>query len=342
MNNPLRKILTTVLMLSIFAAFPASSDSGETPRIISWGRGYSLVLDMLYMFPEAEESIVAMGSGTQAGGYFQKLLDSDYRKKAVLEMDLQDETAASYNPTHIILKSYMRGAAEGLAKLDIPVMFIDMESPEQYESDLTRLGELFENPARAEELKTYFNSEKSEVVKLTGPLRDSEKPGVLFIYYSVKGGIASMRVPPADWIQTRMIEWAGGIPVWKDAVTSTGWQTVSFEQIAAWNPDTVFMVTYHSDIDEARNMIADDPLWRLTEAGQQDRIFGVPGDFMSWDQPSPRWILGLNWMGTKLQPQIFSEERLEEKIYDFYSTAYGFSRKKTADEIIPRITGSYR
>ena len=337
----INKKIVLILILTSFV-FPLTAENNGRERIICWGGGYSLVLDMLYMFPEAENSLIAMGRNSQAGGYFQELLDADFEKKAVLDMQLQPETAATYNPTHIILKNYMRRAAGSLEKLGIPVMFIDMESPEQYDNDLDRIGKLFKNEERASELKHYFNSEREEVTELTERLPESEKPRVLFMYYSTKGGSAALQVPPSGWIQTRMIEWAGGIPVWKNAVSGNSWQVVSFEQIGAWNPDIIFLVTYHTDVEPVRDQLKNDRLWSMLKAVKNNELYAFPGDYLSWDQPDPRWILGLNWLGTRLHPEVFSGERMDQKLYDFFSTAYGFSRTQVDKNIIPRITGDYR
>ena len=342
MHSKSKKIAIFSLFLLAAAFFSFAEDDGNTTRLLCWGKGHSLVMDMIYMFPEAEEAVTAMGSSKQTGGSFQQLLDQDYSEKAVLEMELQPETVASYAPTHIVLKSYMRKAAASIEGLGIPVLFIDMESPEQYDTDLGRLGELFGNSDRAEELRAYFRDERLDVTGISDQIADSDRPDVLFLYYSLKGGSAALKVPPSDWLQTRMIEWAGGKPVWKDAVTGKGWQTISFEQIAVWNPDTIFLVSYHGDAEAARDRLTSDPMWRALDAGRAGRIFTFPGDFLSWDQPTPRWIMGLNWIGTKLHPALFSTQRLDDKLYGFYDTAYGFSRSDVEEKIIPKIRGDYR
>ena len=39
---------------------------------------------------------------------------------------------------------------DGLAALGIPVVFVDFETLEQYSRDLATLGQLFQNPERAQ------------------------------------------------------------------------------------------------------------------------------------------------------------------------------------------------
>ncbi len=324
-------------VISIAPIIAEASDLTEPPRIICWGRGNTLVLNMLYMFPEAPDTLIAMGSTSQAGGSFQQLVDPEFKTKAVLDMEIQPETAASYKPTAIVLKSYMRSAAESLNKLGIPLIFINMESPEQYDDELQLLGNLFGNPLRAEDLRAYFREERIEAQTLVSR-SEIPKSRVLFLYYSRKGGSTLLKVPPADWIQTRMVQWAGGEPVWTEGLTSESWQTVSFEQIAAWKPEKILLVTYHDDSAAVTASLQKDPVWKLLES----EILAFPGDFLSWDQPDPRWILGLNWLGYRLHPDVFPAGRLDEKLFSFYSTVYGFNSEKTRTEIVPRITGDYR
>jgi iron complex transport system substrate-binding protein len=337
-----KRLFTALLLISIIALSGAAAEDKPDQRIICWGRGNSLVLDALYLFPEAANSVIAMGEGTQAGGSFQQLLDPDFADKAVLAMELQPETVASYNPSHVILKGYMRMAAKNVEALGIPIIYIDMESPEQYDRDLSLMGELFDNEARAEELKTYFKTRRLFVENKAAAIDTRDKPRVLFLYYSMNGGSRSLMVPPSEWLQTRMIEWSGGIPVWLDSVMGKSWQTVSFEQIAAWNPDTIFLVSYHTDIEVVKQQLETDPLWQMLRAQREDRLYAFPGDYLSWDQPDPRWILGLYWIGSKLHPQIFPMTLVEQKLYEFYNTAYNFSRSDVDKLIIPKITGDYR
>lgn len=343
MLSKTKKLCAVLLMISI-AALSGAAAEGENLnyRIICWGRGNSLVLDALYLFPEAAESVIAMGEGVQAGGSFQEILDPDFAEKAVLAMELQPETVASYNPTHVILKGYMRQAAKNIENLGIPVIYIDMESPEQYDHDLTVMGELFHNKARADELKTFFKEERLYIEKRTATVSLSDKPKVLFLYYTMKGGSRSLMVPPSDWLQSRMVQWAGGDPVWLDAVIGSSWQIVSFEQIAAWNPDQIFLVSYHTGIETVKIQLENDPLWQMLNAVQNDSLYAFPGDFLSWDQPDPRWLMGLYWMAEKLHPDLFPADLLEEEVYKFYKTAYGFDRNEVDLLIMPKITGDYR
>ena len=74
------------------------------------------------------------------------------------------------------------------------------------------------------------------------------------LYYNDKDGNVAFNVPPASWMQTRMVEMAGGDPVWTEANLGGGWTQVSLEQIAAWDADQIFIIAYNQnalDVTEA-------------------------------------------------------------------------------------------
>jgi iron complex transport system substrate-binding protein len=73
------------------------------------------------------------------------------------------------------------------------------------------------------------------------------------------------------------------------------------------------------------------------DAVQQNKIFGFPGDFWSWDQPDPRWILGLTWMATRIHPDITSDIIMRDAVVDFYSQMYALESEVIETEIIPLI-----
>ena len=52
---------------------------------------------------------------------------------------------------------------------------------------------------------------------------------------------------------------AGGDPVWKDSELGKSWTTVTIEQIAAWNPDVIFVVSYKSPVNDVVASLKTDP-----------------------------------------------------------------------------------
>jgi iron complex transport system substrate-binding protein len=340
-----------VLLLIGFAAVPAwLAGSGEGQpaqeekplRIVTCGKAHSLVLHALYMFPDASDTMVAFGRSSQVGGRFVSLLDPEAEKRAVLAPDAGVEEILAHKPDWVVLKSYLKsGLGRQLEDIGMSVLYLDLENPEQFRRDTTAIGELFGNPDRAMKLNRFFAENLESIQKRSALLAEEEKPTTLLLYYGTRSGTSSFNIPPKQWLQARMVQWAGGNPVWFEAAAGSGWQQVNFEQIAAWNPEYILLVSYHSPVDEVKKNLISDPKWSQLKAVQRGHLLAFPVDYLSWDQPDPRWILGLHWMAAKLHPQASASTDMESRVVEFYSFVYGLSEKQITRQIVPRIRGDY-
>jgi iron complex transport system substrate-binding protein len=132
---------------------------------------------------------------------------------------------------------------------------------------------------------------------------------------------------------------AGGAPVWTEASEQGGWTVVNLEQIAAWNPDQVYVVSYFTNPEEVAAQLKADPTWQELAAVQNDQLFGFPNDFVSWDQPDPRWTLGLQWLATKIQPERAAGIDMNRAVSQFYGQMYGLDQATIEAQVIPQIKG---
>ena len=310
-------------------------------RMILTGRAWFLLVDALYAFPEADERLVATGQTNQGTLDFFALVDDNFDGKALLSHEVNAEEMAAQQPDVVFMKSYLAESdGKPLEELGIPVVYLDLETPEQYQRDLATIGQVFQNEARAQEVMGYFQRMQDQVTDKTAALTDAERPSVLLVYYNETDGQAAVQVPPLSWLQTTMVEMAGGKPVWKDIELGKGWTTVNFEQIAVWNPDKIFVVAYKMPVDEAVDAIVNDPNWQALKALEMEEVYAFPGDYFSWDQPDTRWVLGLNWMASRIQPGLFPGMDMESMTYDFYATLYGLDAD-AFDQVVSRISGDY-
>jgi iron complex transport system substrate-binding protein len=310
-------------------------------RMILTGKAWFLLVDALYVFPEADERLVAMGKTNQATMDFFPLVDENFDGKAALSHEVNAEEMAAQQPDVVFMKSYLAESdGKPLEELGIPVVYLDLETPEQYQRDLATLGQIFQNEERTQEVLAYFQRMADQVTDKTDTLSDAGRPSVLLIYYNETDGQAAVQVPPLSWLQTTMVEMAGGRPVWKDIELGKGWTTVNFEQIAVWNPDKIFVVAYKMPVEEAADAIRNDANWQALKALQMGEVYAFPGDYFSWDQPDTRWVLGLNWLASKIQPGLFPGMDMESMTYDFYATLYGIDAD-AFEIIVSQITGDY-
>ncbi len=312
--------------------------SAPPSRIVITGKGLILILDAAYMFPEASARIAALGKATQGTGNFTSLIDPSFATKTILETDAGAEQIAATQPDLVILKSYLaETVGKPIEALNIPVIYVDFETPEQYTRDLAILGRIFQNETRAQELADFYLSKVSQIQTA---LKDvTTKPRVLMLYYNDKDGAVAFNVPPMAWIQTQMVELAGGEPVWGSANPGNGWTVVTLEQIAAWDADQIFLISYLKDSAEITASLKSDPQWQALRAVKDGHLYGFPADLYSWDQSDSRWILGLSWLAARLHPESFPQFDIIQEAKLFYSQLYGLDEMFFETKIQPTFRG---
>lgn len=306
-------------------------------RIVITGKALFMIADAAYLFPQAMDKIIGLGDAGQGSGNFIQLIDPNYEAKRTLEKDAGAEAVAALNPDLVILKSYLaESVGAPIEALGIPVVYIDFETPEQYARDLAILGKVFGDEARAAEVAAFYQNKMDEIA---AAVKDAPKPRTLVLYYNDKDGNVAFNVPPMSWIQTQMVEMAGGEPVWADANPAKGWTQVTLEQIAAWDADQIFVISYFKPAAEVVDGLKTDPNWQGIRAVKENKIYAFAADLYSWDQPDPRWILGLTWMAGKLHPELFPALDLSAEAQTFYQTLYGLDEAFFTENIVPTFKG---
>ncbi|MGC9520442.1 MAG: ABC transporter substrate-binding protein [Anaerolineae bacterium] len=347
-------LLCLVIGLLIVACAPSPSPSGvaitdalgrtvslEGPpeRIAIGGRANFMLNDAVYTFPDVSDRVVALTQATQRTIPFISLLDPDFEEKVVLTSESTAEEIAATQPDVVLLKRFMReSVGDSLEAAGIPVIYLDLETPEQYERDLETLGAVFANPERADVVWGFYQTRMQRIAEQVDGLQEAEKPSVLVLQYDARGAETALKVPPPSWIQTQMVTLTGGDPVWTDA-GGGGWTVVGFEQIAAWNPDRIFVISYFDDVDDVVNRLAADPGWQQLTAVQNGQLFGFPKDFYSWDQPDTRWALGLMWMASRMHPERFGDIDMAAEIDAFYDELYGLDAATIEAQVLPLLEG---
>ena len=300
-----------------------------------------MVADAIYTFPEASDKIVAMGSTTQGSGDFVSMIDANAKAKITLTGNsVGPEQIAAATPDLVIMKSSnAQTLGAPLEALGISVVYVDFETPEQYTRDLATLGQVFQNDARAQEVAKYYTDKVDAITKVTSTLTDDKKPSVLVLYYNSKDNNVAYQVPPLSWIQTTQVIDAGGTPAWKDSKLGNSWTTVTIEQIAAYNPDYIFIVSYFSPVKDVVASIKADAQWKELKAVKDNKLYGFASDVYSWDESDTRWILGMTWMAGKLHPDLFPNLDIKSEAQDFYKTLYSMDSATFESKIVPLLSG---
>lgn len=309
---------------------------GVPSRIVLAGRATIMLVDALYLFPDVSERVVGVGRTNQGIGDFFPVLDDDPEAKRRLGRSAGAEEILAATPDLVILKSQMRSTlGSALEAAGAPVLYLDLETPQQYERDIRTLGAVLRQPSRAEEIVSLFEERGAA---LRGATEDVERPDVLVLSYSRSGEEYSFRVAPESWIQTNQVRLGGGDPIWFGAAPSPGWNRIEFEQIAAWDPEVIVLISYRTDAREPKRRVMSDNLWGELQAVQQGRVYAMPSDYYSWGQPDTRWILGAEWMAYALHSELY-DEPFGERIRAFFSDFYGMGEDKYRAEIAPRLSG---
>jgi len=313
---------------------------GIPERVAIAGKATNMVQDAIYLFPEAIEVVIALENRNQSVYSFLPVVDPGLNDKDIFEKNVGPEQIAAVRPELILMKNFMAEAlGEPLEQLSLPVIYLDLETPEAFYLDLEVLGKVFDNPARAEELTNYYQSRVSKVEQMVLGVSEDQKPTVLVIKYSDSGGETAFSVPPITWLQTRLVEIAGGYPAWKELDAGGGWVVVNIEQIAAWDPDIVFLIEYSGNAPEIKQNIITNPILSNLRAVKNDQLFAFAYDFYSWDQPDTRWILGLQWLATKIHPDLTRDIDILAEVNSFYSELYGMDQDTIDAEVLPRLSG---
>jgi iron complex transport system substrate-binding protein len=312
-------------------------------RIVVAGKAVFMLADAINAFPEGASRLIAIADRSQSAANFLPLIDPKFAEKEKLEGDAAVEQIAPLKPDLVVLKSITREKlGKPIEELGIPVIYLDFENPEQYDRDLKIVGAFLQNPARAEVLINEYQRLVKVTEETSKKIADDKKPKVLLLYYNEKDAAVALNIPPASWIQTTLVKLAGGKPVWQEANSGSGWTKVNFEQIAAWDADQIYIITYSTDLNKALGVIKADPQWQALRAMKDGKVYGFPTDFYSYDQPDTRWYLGLSWLAAKINPELYPNFNMEETIVKFYKTVYNLDEAVVKEKILPSMKGDWK
>jgi len=309
-------------------------------KIVVAGKLRPMIVDFLYLFESSAEKIIAIEAGGQASENFIALIDDNIENKYSLEKGATAEQIAPLEPDLVILKSSMKeSVGDQLEKINIPVVYVDFETIDQIYRDIRTLGQVLGESERAEEIVLKYQDLYTE---FKGYVTDSTagKQTVLMQISDSENQYA-YEVPSVSYLQTGMVEDAGGDVIWKEAAQAGGWNEINLEQLNVWDPDQIFVINYQGNAkDIITDLKASQPFGSL-KAVANDQLKAFPFDYISWDQPDTRWILGYSWLVYQLNPDAVSREQMLAEISDFYQFFYSLDEQQIEQNIIPKVADYY-
>lgn len=309
-------------------------------RIAVVGRAVIMLANAVYLFPNVSSRIVALSKANQGLGDFISVIDPNFKEKTILEVEVSVEQVVSTKPDAVILKTIMADkVGKPLEDLGLKVIYLDLETPDKFMSDIASLGKFFQNEARAKQITAFYQERVDHIQKAVADMKEEQKPRVLLLYYNDRDSQVAFNVAPMSYIQTFMVQAGGGRVAWKDAQLGQGWTKVNLEQIAAWDADQIYIVAYTKNASDVIKQLKTDPKWQALRAVKQNKLFAFPADYYSWDQADARWILGIIWLAAKMNPDRFVSLDMDKEIKTFYGELYKLDDAAFQKNIKPVLKG---
>ncbi len=145
----------------------------------------------------------------------------------------------------------------------------------------------------------------------TASLPDSARPRVLHI-----ARLSPLQIDGTDTLIDAWIQAAGGRNA--AAEVSGNHRPVTFEQIAAWNPDIIILGT------NGETPAADSPLHTLA-AFQHGKAWTNPQGVFPWDRYGCEVLLQLEWAAQRIQPDLFKDIDLRQDLKEFYTLFFRYT-----------------
>jgi len=306
-------------------------------KIVIAGKQTPMLANFFYLFESASNKIYAIEKRSQSSDQFLELIDPEIKSKYILEKEAGAEQISPLNPDVVVLKLAMRDTiGKQLEKIGIPVVYVEFESIEQIYRDIRIIAVLLGEAQRGEEINQEYENFFNHVAKRIKNV-DTSNPSVLMVQMVNDGRNLTFSVPPESWLQTNLVEQAEGIPVWSKSSVGSGWNNINFEQILVWDPEHIFVINYQGEAYDLVKETMDNEIWQNLSAVKNQKIQPFPFDFISWDQPDPRWILGYVWIGNQLFPEKISDGELMKTIKDFYHFFYQMDENTYNTFVLPKI-----
>ncbi len=354
-------IATGLLLTAALIALPASE---ATPKTLSYSAtdasGRTVTLDgkpekvlvaakaalmpalALFLFPEAQEMEISLSKTDQGLGDFFPLVWPHINPGGRLDQNASVEELITKQSDLILLKAtHYESMGKKLDQVGVKNFTLSLETWDEWQAELIQLGKLLGSEERARHVLDVYEKRIAALKQRVAHLSDDQKPDVLLLQGARSDNAYSFKIAPDSWLQTWVVELVGGNPVWKGSnKAASGWSVVTFEQIAAWDPDLIVTISYNTPASIYQDAILDSPVWKELAAVRTGKVYASPSDLMNYIQPVASWILGAQWLAKTIHPELFSDLDMDAEIRSFYTDFYGITDTTLLDEFVSRFEKS--
>ncbi len=285
-----------------------------------------IVTDVVLLFPQLRDSLIAIDDAFKDTEFAKIVFPKSQKLPTVGYKKYVDyEKIIMLNPDVVIAKKQQR-SLKGMEELEdagIAVIYLNLETPNDFIRAFRILGNLSGDYERAKALENYF---ENYIGILENRLSGAEKPTALLLFYKSKSRVFA--VPGKEYIQNYELMLAGAKSLsYTDEFPGAGFYTVDVDKILAMNPEYIFVVSMKGDAYRyIMQNITGNPAMVNVTAVANGHVYPVPNDDQTWDMPTPRWILCALWMAKLMHGDLLSDLNMTRITIDFYVFMYNVSR----------------
>lgn len=239
-------------------------------------------------------------------------------RPAILEVGkLNVESLASLEPQVVFANAvFHRDTKERMQIAGLNVFAVKGEDITESFETVRLIGRVLGRADKADAYLSDLRRLLTLVEERTKDIPSDERLKVMFA-----GPRSVYTVATGAMLQTEIVKRAGGENV---AQTLEGfWAAVSPEQVAAWNPDVIFLGS--SKGTYGVEMVYRTVQFETVKAVKDHRVYAFPSNIDWWDWPAPNCVLGVVWAAKTLYPERFRDVDMLKVADDYYTRYRGYS-----------------
>src|SRR5208283_1612834 len=199
---------------------------------------------------------------------------------------------------------------EILNKLNIPYVYVTVDTLSDYPDAYTFLGKLMGKDEQAAKQSAYCRKTLHDAESAVQKIPKNQRPKV---YYAE--GVDGLSTECDDSIHVQLMKLAGDVNIYRCHTSNhKGFEKISLEQVIMYNPDVIV-----AQENVFYDNVLKDPAWRRIKAVRDGRVYLVPRAPFNWFDRPPSFmrILGLKWLINCLYPREYPLDMVREA-RDFY------------------------
>lgn len=231
------------------------------------------------------------------------------------------EAVLAAKPDLVLLKGNAQsdptGAAERYVKLGLPVVFVDLEKIDDYPAAIEFFGKLAGRETTTKPLAEHARKVLADVDRAVAKIPENQR---VRVYYAESADGLATECDQS--FHADAIKRAGGKIVHQCLLKShMGMETVSIEQVIAYNPDIIV-----SQDPQFEATVYGDPRWAGVKAVAEHKVWTVPRTPFDWIDrpPSVTRILGVQWLAHRFYPKAYPID-LKREMKEFHQRYLGIT-----------------